>query len=616
MKKFLKMFYLVLIVVFLYLPIGTLMVLSFNSGKSMNAWQGFSTKWYGEMLRNQEIMEALGNTLTIALWASVIATLAGVLACIGLNAMSERKRSFYMGMNNIPLLNADIVTGISIMMSFLMFGISLSYGTVLFAHITFCIPYVILSVMPKFKQLENHTYEAALDLGATPIYAFFKVVLPDIMPGIVSGFLLSFTMSVDDFVITHFTRGAGINTLSTLIYSQVKIGVRPTLYALSTVIFVTVLLVLAVVNFMSGNRRRKDDYYSQKGGITTKKAIVLALVFLVCVLGLNRYAGSLVGAQDQGQVYVYCFGDYIDPELVDKFEEETGYEVIIDYFDTNEEMYPVIKNSTAEYDVVCASDYMIDKMRKEGLLAEINFENVPNIENLTDNVKSFINDFDPGMKYSVPHTWGTYGIIYNVDAVHGEINSWKQLWSDEYAGEVIMPNSIREAFMVSGKILGYSMNTTDENELKEITDLLIEQKPKVYSYANDNARDLMIGDSATLAVITSGDVIYAMDENDRLDYVVPDEGSEVWTDCWAVPRAVNHKKAAEDWINFMLRGDIARINFEYLTYGIPNKEILDLTDNPILNPSDEILARCETLANLGHEADDLYSKYWKAFKAK
>ena len=616
MKKFLKIFYLVLIVVFLYLPIGTLMVLSFNSGKSMNAWQGFSTKWYGEMLRNQEIMEALGNTLTIALWASVIATLAGVLACIGLNAMSERKRSFYMGMNNIPLLNADIVTGISIMMSFLMFGISLSYGTVLFAHITFCIPYVILSVMPKFKQLENHTYEAALDLGATPIYAFFKVVLPDIMPGIVSGFLLSFTMSVDDFVITHFTRGAGINTLSTLIYSQVKIGVRPTLYALSTVIFITVLLVLVIVNFLSGSRRGKGDYYSHKGGITTKKAIVLALVFLVCVLGLNRYAGSLVGAQDQGQVYVYCFGDYIDPELVDKFEEETGYEVIIDYFDTNEEMYPVIKNSTAEYDVVCASDYMIDKMRKEGLLAEINFENVPNIENLTDNVKSFINDFDPGMKYSVPHTWGTYGIIYNVDAVHGEINSWKQLWSDEYAGEVIMPNSIREAFMVSGKILGYSMNTTDENELKEITDLLIEQKPKVYSYANDNARDLMIGDSATLAVITSGDVIYAMDENDRLDYVVPDEGSEVWTDCWAIPRAVNHKKAAEDWINFMLRGDIARINFEYLTYGIPHKEILDLTDNPILNPSDEILARCETLANLGHEADDLYSKYWKAFKAK
>lgn len=253
---FLKGLYLALILLFLYLPIGTLMVLSFNEGKTMSTWKGFSLKWYEEMFSNRTIMDALGNTLSIAFWAAAAATVIGVLACIGLNAMSEKKRSFFMGLNNIPLLNADIVTGISIMMSFLLFGISLSYGTVLFAHITFCIPYVILSVMPKFKQLENLTYEAALDLGATPVYAFFKVVLPDIMPGILSGFLLSFTMSVDDFVITHFTRGAGINTLSTLIYSQVKVGIRPTLYALSTVIFVLVLIVLVIVNIIS-NRKEK-----------------------------------------------------------------------------------------------------------------------------------------------------------------------------------------------------------------------------------------------------------------------------------------------------------------------------------------------------------------------
>ena len=616
MKKIAGGLYLALILLFLYLPIGTLMVLSFNEGKSMNAWQGFSTKWYAEMFRNQEIMEALGNTLTIALWASVAATVVGVLACIGLNAMSEKKRSLFMGLNNIPLLNADIVTGISIMMSFLLFGISLSYGTVLFAHITFCIPYVILSVMPKFKQLENHTYEAALDLGATSAYAFFKVVLPDIMPGIVSGFLLSFTMSVDDFVITHFTRGAGINTLSTLIYSQVKIGVRPTLYALSTLIFVVVLLVLVMVNLLSSRRKSGDYYAASKKNISMRTAGVFVLVLLIGVLGLNRYAGSLVGAQDQGKLYVYMFGDYIDPDLIDRFEEETGYELIVDYFDTNEEMYPVIKNSTAEYDVVCASDYMIDKMRKEGLLAEIDFDNVPNIVNLTDNVKAFIEDFDPGMRYSVPHTWGTYGILYNTEMIHGPITSWKQLWSEEYAGEIIMPNSIRECDMVAAKILGYSMNTLDEKELAEITDLLIEQKPLVYSYANDNARDLMIGDSAALAVITSGDVLYAQDENDKLDFVVPEEGTEVWTDCWAIPRAVNNKAGAEAWINFMLDGEVARINFEYLTYGIPNKEILDLTDNPILNPSAEVLAKCETLANLGSDGDDLYSRYWKVFKAK
>ena len=257
MKKALKGLYLTLIVLFLYLPIGTLMVLSYNSGKTMTAWTGFSLDWYEEMFQSQQIMEARKNTLTIAFWAATIATVIGVAACIGINSMREKSRSLLMGLNNIPLLNADIVTGISLMLSFLLFGISLNYGTVLFAHITFCIPYVILSVMPKFRQLQNHTYEAALDLGASPVYAFFKVVLPDIMPGIISGFLLSFTMSVDDFVITHFTRGVGINTLSTLIYSQVKVGIRPTLYALSTVIFVTVLIILIVVNIISNKKEEK-----------------------------------------------------------------------------------------------------------------------------------------------------------------------------------------------------------------------------------------------------------------------------------------------------------------------------------------------------------------------
>lgn len=257
MKKALKGLYLTLIVLFLYLPIGTLMVLSFNSGKTMNAWTGFSLDWYEEMFQSQQIMEALKNTLTIAFWAATIATVIGVAACVGLNSMREKSRSLLMGLNNIPLLNADIVTGISLMLSFLLFGISLNYGTVLFAHITFCIPYVILSVMPKFRQLQNHTYEAALDLGASPVYAFFKIVLPDIMLGVISGFLLSFTMSVDDFVITHFTRGVGINTLSTLIYSQVKVGIRPTLYALSTVIFVTVLIILIVVNIISNKKEEK-----------------------------------------------------------------------------------------------------------------------------------------------------------------------------------------------------------------------------------------------------------------------------------------------------------------------------------------------------------------------
>ncbi len=258
MKKFLKGLYIAIILLFLYLPIGVLMVLSFNESKSMSIWTGFSTRWYEEMFSNEMILDAVWNTFTIAICAAAASTVIGVLACLGISRMRSRSQKVIMAFNNIPLLNADIVTGISLMMTFLVFGISLSWGTVLLSHITFCIPYVILSVMPKIKQLSPNMYEAALDLGATPAYAFRKVILPDLMPGITSGFLLAFTMSVDDFVVTHFTRGAGINTISTLIYSQVKVGIRPTLFALSTVIFVIVLVVLVISNVVQNRKGARN----------------------------------------------------------------------------------------------------------------------------------------------------------------------------------------------------------------------------------------------------------------------------------------------------------------------------------------------------------------------
>lgn len=611
MKKLGKLLYLGLIILFLYFPIGALMVLSFNDGKSMNSWQGFSLRWYKEMFGNQEIMDALANTLTIALWASIIATIIGVVGCIGINSMSEKKKSFIMGLNNIPLLNADIVIGISIMLCLLLFGVSLSYGTVLFAHITFCLPYVILSVMPKFKQLQNITYEAALDLGATPLYAFFKVVLPEIMPGIVSGFLLSFTMSVDDFVITHFTKGAGINTISTLIYSQVKVGVRPTLFALSTIIFATVLLVLVIVNLM-GSKEQNGNI----SGMSSRKMIAIFMVLIVAVGFSAKYTFFSGNNNNKDELYVYCLGDYFDPALVEEFEERTGYKVTVDYFDTNEEMYPVIKHNSVQYDVICTSDYMIEKLIAEDLLAEINYENVPNAVNITDNIKPFMEAFDPGMKYSVPFTWGTYGIMYNKNMVTTEIDSWEDLFDETYAGKIVMPNSVREGYMIAAKMLGYSINTTEEEHLKKMTDLLNGQKSMVYSFANDNARELMIGESAALAVVNSGELIYSRDANENLEFVIPKEGTEVWTDCWAIPKTAANKEAAESWINFFLDGYTAEVNFEYLTYAIPNKEIQDLIEEPLLNPSESILAKSETLRSLGSEADDLYSKYWKQYKAQ
>ncbi len=255
-RKIWQDFYLVLIMIFLYAPIATMIVLSFNSSKSRTQWGGFTLNWYTQMFSSRNIMDALYNTLIIAFLSALIATIIGTAASIAINNMRPIPKNIVMGITNIPMLNADIVTGISLMLAFIAFGISLGFKTILIAHITFNIPYVILSVMPKLKQTSRYTYEAALDLGASPVQAFFKVVFPDILPGVLSGFLLAFTMSLDDFIITHFTRGAGINTLSTLIYSEVRRGIKPSMYALSTVIFITVLILLIISNFAPRRKRR------------------------------------------------------------------------------------------------------------------------------------------------------------------------------------------------------------------------------------------------------------------------------------------------------------------------------------------------------------------------
>lgn len=347
-----------------------------------------------------------------------------------------------------------------------------------------------------------------------------------------------------------------------------------------------------------------------------RKGLTLALA-VILTLGLVTGCGGGSKAGENGQVYVYCFGDYIDPELEYEFEEATGYDVVIDYFDTNEELYPVIKNNTAKYDVICASDYMISKLVGEGLLAEIDYSNVPNSAYISENVKPFMEELDPGMKHSVPHTWGTYGIMYNKEMVNSaDIDSWEDLWDEKYADQIVMPDSMREMYMIAGKVLGYSMNTTSEKEVKEMTDLLLKQKPLVYKLANDSARDLMIGESAALAVVNSGEVLYSQELNENMEYVIPKEGTEVWTDCWAVTANAANKAGGEAWINFMLEEDSAEDNFEYLTYAIPNTRIADLTDEEVLNPPKEVLAKCETLKNLGAEADDMYGKYWKEYKSK
>ena len=452
MKRFIERFYVAIIFIFLYAPIVTLIVLSFNSSRTRAKWGGFTTHWYSELFKNDAIMQALYNTIFIAIISSVIATLIGTITCIALNNMKARPKTLLLGMNNIPMLNADIVTGISLMLLFISFGFRFGMQTILLAHITFNIPYIILNVMPKFRQLNPNTYEAALDLGASPVYAFFKVIFPDILPGILSGFLMAFTMSLDDFIITHFTKGAGVDTLSTKIYTEVRKGIKPEMYALSTIIFITVFVLLLIVNISPSKEKQPGKHVSFVRRYSKQfAAAAVALILIVGSVFLFQGKGSQ-------QVIVYNWGEYLDPEVLTLFEEETGIEVVYDEYETNETMYPKVASKAADYDVVCPSDYMIQKMIENDLLAEINFDNVPNIKNIDPNYINQSKDFDPENKYSVPYCVGTVGILYNKTMVDEPVDSWDILWNDKYKDNILMQDSVRDAFMVALKKLGYSMD--------------------------------------------------------------------------------------------------------------------------------------------------------------
>lgn len=631
LKKSIENIYLALIIFLLYAPIVTLIVLSFNNTKTRSKWAGFTLDWYSSLFKNADIMNALYTTLIIALVSALVATVIGTMAAVGMQGMNKKLRVTMLGITNIPMLNADIVTGISLMLLFITlrvgygmfaFEFTLGFTTVLLAHITFNIPYVILSVLPKLKQTSKRTYEAALDLGATPIQAFFKVVFPDIMPGIFTGFLLAFTMSLDDFVITHFTKGPGIDTLSTKIYSEVRKGVQPEMYALSTLLFVAVLFLLMVVNMSPKKKEIRTDAdvkRYKRNNFIFQKLIPVSMVILITAGGI--YYSTSGQFQSSEQVIIYNWGEYIDPDVIDIFQEETGIEVIYEEFETNEIMYPKVQAGSIAYDLACPSDYMIEKMINEDLLLPIDFDNIPNMEYIDPVYMEEVEKFDSQLAYTVPYCWGTVGILYNTTMVDEPIDSWSVLWDEKYKDSILMQDSVRDAFGITLKYLGYSLNSTDLDELNEAKNLLIEQKPLVQAYVIDQVRDKMIGGEAAIGVIYSGEALYTQDENEDLEYIIPKEGSNIWVDGWVIPKTSKNKENAEAFLNFLCRPDIAYMNFDYIGYATPNAAARDMIDdedlknNIVAFPSQELLENCEPFRDLGDDNNRIYNSLWQEVKS-
>ncbi len=623
-RKYLQKIYLALIFILLYAPIVTLIVLSFNQSKTRAKWGGFTLKWYKELLKNEQIMSAFYTTLIIAFVSAAIATVIGTAAAIAIQGMKQKWKTMYMGLTNIPMMNAEIVMGVSLMLLFIAFHMTLGFGTILIAHITFNIPYVILSVLPKLKQTNRYTYEAALDLGASPVKAFFKVVFPDIVPGVFSGFMLAFTMSLDDFVITHFTKGPGIDTLSTKIYTEVRKGIKPEIYALSTIMFVTVLVLLILVNYSPKEEEESAVRKKVRRPSKVKKTLIQRVIpVAICIvfIGGGFYYAKESDVLNDEKLVVYNWGEYIDPEVLTMFEEETGIDIVYEEFETNEILYPKISSGAIAYDVICPSDYMIQRMIENDLLSEINFDNIPNLKNIGKQYLEQSRQFDPENKYSVPYCWGTVGILYNKMMVDEPVDSWSILWDPKYKDNILMQDSVRDAFGVTLKYLGYSLNSIDLDELTEAKNLLIEQKPLVQAYVIDQVRDKMIGNEAALGVIYSGEAIYTQKENLNLEYVIPKEGSNIWIDSWVIPKNAEHKENAEKFINFLCRPDIALMNFEYITYSTPNEAARELIEDESIRNSEIAFPdlskydNLETFQYLGTEADQVYGDLWNKVKS-
>lgn len=354
-----------------------------------------------------------------------------------------------------------------------------------------------------------------------------------------------------------------------------------------------------------------------------KKLIVSALVAAMSVLTLAGCGSSSSSTAENGEVIVYNWGEYIDPDTLTMFEEETGIKVIYDEFETNEIMYPKVEAGASAYDVVCPSDYMIQRMIENELLAEINFDNVPNAHaNIGEQYWEQSQEFDSENLYSVPYCFGTVGILYNKTMVDEPIDSWSVLWDDKYADNILMQDSVRDAFMIALKMNGNSMNSTDSAELEAAKNLLIQQKPLTQAYVIDQVRDKMIGEEAAIGVIYSGEAIYTQRENENLEYVIPKEGTNVWIDSWVIPKNAPNKENAEAFINFMCREDIALMNFEYITYSTPNDaaraliEDDEIQNSPIAFPDLSQYENLETYRYLGEDGDALYNELWKEIKSE
>ena len=562
-----------LLLVFFYAPILFMIIFSFNSSKSLTHFTGFSLRWYEAMLKNHSMMESLYITIIIALLATIISTIIGTITAIGLSKSKKVLRAFVSQVNDFPIMNPEIVTAIGLMLLFITFQIEKGFVTLLLAHIAFCIPYVILSIMPKIKSLDPNLADAAMDLGATPWQALVKVIVPQIMPGIVSGALIAFTMSFDDFVISYFVTGQGVKNLSIMVYTMSK-RINPSVNAISTLVVLLITITLTIVNILPIIRKKTSPSKQNKPWKWAVAGVVV-VGLVASLFGLNKSAGSQPYA---GQtLHVYNWGEYTGENIISGFEELTGAKVIMDNFDSNEQMYIKVANGDA-YDVLVPSDYMIQRMMQEKMLQKLEPETRKEcLGELVDAIKGL--PYDPKNEYSIPYFWGTVGIVYDKRKVSEEDlekDGWDIFLDQKFKGDIYLYDSERDSFMMALKALGYSMNTTSQDELNAAYNWLIQcvqtMDPEIVT---DEIIDNMAQARKALGLIYSGDAAYVMSENENIGFYMPKSGTNLWSDAMVIPKNAKNPKLANEFIRYITSYDAAMDNSSYVGYTSPNKEVME-----------------------------------------
>ena len=647
-----------LMFLFLYAPIILLIIFSFNAGDSSAVWKGFSLHWYGRLFRNRLIMESVYTTLLVSLLATAISTVAGTFAAIGLYSLGRRRREALLTVNNIPMMNADIVTGVSLCLFFVAFfqgwgtfarwfnsiqsavelpdRLVLGFTTLLLAHVAFNIPYVILNVAPKLRQMDRNLMDAAQDLGCTWMQAFWKVMLPEIKPGIVSGALIAFTMSIDDFIISYFTAGSASSTLAMSIYGMTKKRVTPEVNAVSTLLFLSVLVLLVLSNLkevrqetrerLGAARRpsaldRARQKFAEPRYRWVRRGLAGALVcaFIASVGVLSYATGS------RPVVNVCSWGEYIDEDLITQFEEQTGIRVNYQTAESNEALYSLLKSGGADYDVVVPSDYMIGRLIAEDMLEPLDYSQIPNFSLIDDRFRNL--SYDPDNRYTVPYTWGTLGIIYNTSLVDEEITSWSALYDDKYAGQVLLINNSRDAIGEALFYLGCSVNTADKEEIRRAYELVADANRRgvFQGRVMDEVFQKMEGGNAAIATYYAGDYISMRENNEDLAFVIPEEGSNWFVDAMCMLKDAPHQREAHMWMDFIASTDANLANMHYIGYASPNREALERypdyyleQEGEELDPEifeimvtpPETLERCEAYLNLPGETLTLYKDLW------